>query len=233
MFPQGQFDLGLSSGAPGVIALLSRCVHLGVDAVRARRLVTETLTWLRSQQLPDPGRLRYTSRVVPGAPLEEGTIGWCHGDTSVAIAMLAAGRLLEVPEWEREAIDLARNAANSRPALDGMSDIGLCHGAAGVGHILNRMALQTGDRALEDAARRWLERTLRMLPAGDVMAAFPSQDPPNADRRTEDGMLVGAAGVALALAAAISSAPPDWDRVFLLSGPEPGHTRASSRRTPE
>ena len=231
MFPQGQFDLGLSNGTPGVIALLSHCVHLGVDPARARRLVTQAVPWLRSQQLRDPAPLRYTSRVVPGEPLGEGGVGWCHGDAGVAAALLAAGRLLEVPEWEQEAIDLARNAANGPPPRDGVEDTCLCHGTAGVGHILNRMALQTGDRSLEDAARRWLERTLATLPSGRVMAAFPSKDPPTADRRTNDGVLVGAAGVALALAAAIGAAPPDWDRLFLLSWPEPGHRETTTRRT--
>jgi hypothetical protein len=131
--------------------------------------------------------------------------------------MLAAGRLLGVPDWEREAIDLARNAANCAASRDGVLDTCLCHGTAGVAHIFNRMAQQTQDRALEDAARRWFERTLRMLPAGDVLAQFPSNVP---DRRIR-GLLLGASGVALALAAAISSASPDWDRVFLLSWPEP------------
>src|SRR5206468_488467 len=97
-------------------------------------------------------------------------------DLSVATALLAAGRLLEIPEWEREAIDLARNAANYPPSRDGTVNTSLLKGTAGVGHVLNRMALQSGDRVLEDAARRWFEHTLRALPSGDVMAGFPSPD---------------------------------------------------------
>ena len=218
--PLGFCDLGLAHGAPGVIAFLSHCVRLGVDPDRARRLVTESLRWLRTQRRPDVTPPCYPNRVEPGGRVEKGRIAWCHGDPSVAIAILAAGTLLGVPEWEREAIDLARNAANCNPSHDGILDTCLCHGTAGVGHIFNRMAWQTGDQALEDAARRWFERTLRMLPRGDVLTAFPS----NVPGKMIQGMLIGAAGVALALAAAVSSAPPDWDRVFLLSWPEPPHT---------
>jgi hypothetical protein len=224
--PDGYFDLGLAHGAPGVIALLSHCVHLGADAVRARRLVTQTLPWLRSQRNPDPAPLHYRSRALPGEP--PGRVAWCHSDLSVAIAMLAAGRLLEVPEWEREAIDLARGAANCPPSRDGIFNTSLLEGTAGVGHALSRMAVQTGDSVLEDGARRWLVRTLRMLPSDDAMAGFPSRDPATADRKTGHTLLSGAAGVALALAAAIGSAPPDWDRVFLLSWPGPGDARATS-----
>lgn len=222
LYPNGFHDLGLAHGAPGVIAFLSHCVHLGVDPERARRLVTETMPWLRSQRHPDPAPPRYPNRVEPGKPVGKGRIAWCHGDPSVAIAMLVAGRLLEVPEWEREAIDLARNAAHCAPSSDGIFDTCLCHGAAGVGHVYNRMSQQTGDRELEDVARRWFERALQMLEPGNVMAGFPSLVP---ELKMGHGMLMGAAGVALAFASAISSVPPDWDRVLLLSWPEPERTR--------
>lgn len=229
LHPNGYYDFGLAHGAPGVIALLSHCVHLGVDPVRARRLVTETLPWLRSMRRADPTPPRYANWVDPGERPGAARVAWCHGDTSVAIAMLAAGRFLAVPEWEREAIDLAREAADCPPSRDGVLDAGLCHGSAGVGHMLSRMAQHTGDGALEDAARRWLERVLRMRMPGHEIAGFPTMDGLPREWKPDDGVLSGAAGVALVLAAAISSAPPVWDRIFLLSWPEPAPANAPGR----
>jgi hypothetical protein len=106
--------------------------------------------------------------------------------------------------------------------LDGIADAGLCHGASGVAHILNRMAQITGDRHLEYGARRWFDRVLRMRVPGQSIAGFPMKTGlvEHRDWAPEPGFLFGAAGVALALAAAVRSVPPVWDRVLLLSWPE-------------
>ncbi len=82
----------------------------------------------------------------------------------------------------------------------GVVDAGLCHGAAGLLHVFNRLHQATGDGLLVDAARRWFEPAL----------ALPVP---------EDRFLEGRAGVDLALLAACTDVEPAWDRVLLLSGP--------------
>ena len=105
-----------------------------------------------------------------------------------------------------------------------MVDTGLCHGSAGLAHIFNRLGQATGDVELVRAARRWYDATLDMHQPGKAVAGFPSRDvdPHGAYRwLASPGFLEGAAGVGLALSAAVGG-EPHWDTVPPTAIP-PGH----------
>ncbi|HEY0994083.1 MAG TPA: hypothetical protein VGD80_43805, partial [Kofleriaceae bacterium] len=85
---------------------------------------------------------------------------------------------------------------------------------------------RTGDPALAEASWCWLIRVLEMrratLDAGHAgVAGFRALVTPRWDAaselRDEPGFLWGAAGIGLALLAAISDIEPSWDRLLLLS----------------
>jgi hypothetical protein len=221
MCPNGYFSLGLAHGAPAILVFLSRCAHLDIARPAALRMIEPALAWLRSQKRDVSPY--YSHRVEPGKKRNGGRIAWCNGDPGVASAILSTGRLLGRPEWMDEALALARSAAECPPSRDGIQDTGLCHGTAGVAHIFNRIAQFSADSELELAASRWFERTLSMRRPRVEIAGFPAWDRDPSGRAewvTDGAVLTGAAGVALALAAAISHLPPWWDQLFLLSEPD-------------
>ena len=118
---------------------------------------------------------------------------------------------------------IGRRAA-ARPAEQSdVVDGGLCYGAAGVGHLFNRLFQATGERRFSAAARFWFERTLAMRHPNKGIAGFVAYQPrpnrPNEPRWiAAPGILQGAAGIALALLAATTPLEPEWDRMLLLSG---------------
>jgi hypothetical protein len=81
----------------------------------------------------------------------------------------------------------------------GVIDSTLCHGAAGIGHIYNRMYQATGHEELQARALDWLRLAL-------------ANDPP-----AGIGFLDGQCGLALALLAASSDVWPSWDRLLFAS----------------
>jgi len=70
---------------------------------------------------------------------------------------------------------------------------GFCHGAIGLAHIFNRLYQANGEPVFREAARRWFGHVL------------------------DESQLEGAAGIGLALLAAMTPLEPRWDRLFLLS----------------
>src|SRR5205814_7193584 len=103
-------------------------------------------------------------------------------------------------------------------------DAGLCHGAAGLGHLFNRMYQATKDATLARAARFWFERTLAMRRPGRGIGGFSTLSGKADGTRyweNDPGLLTGSAGIALALLAATTSIEPAWDRMLLLSRPGP------------
>lgn len=191
--PRGHWDLGMAHGAAGVVAVLARARAALALPAHDDHLLEGAVTWLLDQQLPPASGSRYGSWLAPEQAPRPARAAWCYGDPGVAAALLAAGR-------PQEALDLARAAAQRPAEQAGVVDGGLCHGAAGLLHVFNRLHQATGDGALADAARRWFEASL-VLPT------------------RETGFLEGHAGVGLALLAAATDVEPAWDRILLLSGP--------------
>jgi len=153
---------------------------------------------------------------LPTRPDWSTRVAWCYGDLGVSVALLAAATAAERSDWRDDALALAHGMADRSFETSQVNDTGLCHGAAGVAHLFNRLAQATGDTALAAAADRWFDRTLAMR-RDDGIAGFPRAAPSDGTVKWEPDadLLNGAAGVALALHAAISPIEPAWDQVLL------------------
>jgi lantibiotic modifying enzyme len=220
--PRGNDNLGIAHGTPGVIAVLARICAAGVAVERARPLLTGAVSWLLAQKLPAGGRSMFPYMVGREVQIRPARTAWCYGDPGIAMALLAAGRAAAEPAWEREALALALAVARRPPEECGVDDAGLCHGAAGLGHVLNRFHQATGDPEILAAARAWFERALGYWEPGRGIGGFLTFTPPEDDFERlewneEAGFLTGSAGMALALLAAAGDVDPAWDRVLLLS----------------
>ncbi len=187
----GSHNLGVSHGLGGVLAPLAGAAANGVDA--AASLLEQAIAGLLAQQLEGG----YPARVVPGTVASPARTAWCYGDPGIAAGLCSAGRV-------NEARSLARAVADRAVQATGVVDPGLCHGAAGVAHILNRIGQATEDEGARVAAVRWYEHTLDLL----------DEQPPVLG---DFVFLTGAAGIALALLAATTSVPPEWDRALAIT----------------
>ena len=191
--PDGHWDIGMAHGAAGVVALLG---HARSAGVACDSLLDDATKWLLARRSPHGSPGQYGAWIGPDGTTRAARTAWCYGDPGVAAAFSAAGR-------ERDAIQVARAAATLAPGATGVVDAGLCHGAAGLLHLFNRLFQATADERFAAGARRWFEETLH-LPV------------------SEGGFLEGSAGVGLALLAAATAVEPAWDRILLLSGATEG-----------
>jgi hypothetical protein len=217
--PRGYYNLGLAHGVPGVIVVLGAACAAGIRPRKARKLLDGAVAWLLRQKRTGDSGSRFSSWSGFRSKRESCRAAWCYGDPGVAAALLNAARSVGEPEWERKALKIARGVARSVGEA-GVVDAGLCHGAAGLGHLFNRMYQATGDEDLGEAARFWFERTLEMRQPGRGIGGFRAMAArENGTRYWEDeeGILTGASGIALALLAATTSVEPEWDRMLLLS----------------
>jgi lantibiotic biosynthesis protein len=219
--PDGYYNLGVAHGVPGVVAMLGSAVYAGQRrrrlrappamagfAVSAGGLLTEAVAWLREQRQAAGSASAYPSWVAPGRESPPSRLAWCYGDAGLAAAWLVAARAVGHADWERDAMHIAHGAAARARESSGVGDAGLCHGAAGVAHIFNRLFQATGDEMCRDAAQRWFAHALEIV-AKD--SAFADGDA---------GFLTGASGVGLALLGACTDVEPEWDRALLLDVPD-------------
>lgn len=223
--PRGYYNLGVAHGVPAVAAVLGMSAAAGVAGERARPLLDDAVAWLLSQELDGDAGSRFPNWVGEDVEPERSRLAWCYGDLGLAATLLLAARSVGRRDWEREAVRVARLAAE-RPITDsGLRDVGLCHGAAGIGHLFNRLHQATGEEVLARASRSWFQQAFAMRRPGEGVAGFRAwtrNDDGELVWSAEKGVLTGAAGVALALLAAVSPMEPDWDQMLLVSVPPSG-----------
>lgn len=189
-------QLGCAHGIAGVLAALACChVHGRID----NRLAPMMCSIVESLENVDV--------------IDQRT-GWCRGESGIAMAILGAARALRRDDLVDRAISLALapfERRNGRWPLDA----GLCHGASGLAHLCNRMYQATGDGRLGDHARSWLRRTMAMRNHGNGLAGFAMlRYKPEPVWEADPSVLVGAAGIGLALLAGATAIVPSWDRAL-------------------
>jgi hypothetical protein len=217
MFPPGSINLGVAHGLPGVLPVLAQAVAAGAAPERTRGLLNGAVACLLSLRLPAGSGSVFPVAWAPGKEPHPASTAWCYGDLGIAAALWVTARAAGEPGWEAEALDLARAVAR-RPQE--ARDACLCHGAAGNGHLFNRLHQATGDPELLVAARAWMVRALDLREPGRGIGGFLHWGPDATGElgwRDDPTLLTGAAGVGLALLAATTPLEPAWDRFLLLS----------------
>jgi lantibiotic modifying enzyme len=206
---------------PALVALLAKMRAAGIATDIVDELLQPSIDWLLAQRLTDSYGW-FTSWNAKGAPADShpARAAWCYGDPGVAVALAIAARDTNNAQLDQTARAIAVNIASRSVERCGVRDAGLCHGGAGLAHILNRCYQRWGDDVVGDAARAWFERTLDMQADNTGYGGFLSYQPregKEAEWVAEGGMLNGSAGVGLALLAAISPIEPAWDRMLMIS----------------
>jgi hypothetical protein len=231
-YPRGAFNLGVAHGLPGVIAMLGSTCRAGVATQQARPLLAATVSWLLAREFPPGHDCRFPHFHALGHEYSPSRLAWCYGDLGIAIALLTAARGIGDAALEREALRIARDAAGRDPSRSRIVDAGLCHGAAGAGHLFNRLYQATGDEQFAEVARYWFLEAFAMRRPGTGVAGFSSfgrNEDSGARWSAYPGFLIGSAGIALALIGAASPVLPEWDRLLLaslpLAGTEPTRDR--------
>jgi hypothetical protein len=221
--PNGYFNLGVAHGIPGILHFLSEAWAAGiVDRGRAYKLLDGAVSWLITQQRPAGSLSQFSSWITPGEESTDSRMAWCYGDLGILSVLWQVSDRTGRRDWQAFAGELLNHCLAWPMDRSGIADAPLCHGAAGVAHIFNRIYQTGGDRRCLDAALAWYERTLAFRQPGSGVAGFSSltrPDPLGAPvLEASPAFLDGAVGVALAFLAALTSVEPNWDRMLLISG---------------
>ncbi len=193
--------LGAAHGVAGAIGALA-AVCRGVEHEPARRLLEQAVAWLLAQRCEPGSAAEFPMQMKGDAAEVYSRQGWCVGDPGIATTLLSAADALGRADWRDQALEVGLAAARRRKSA-GVRELGLCHGAAGLAHLFNRLHQATGEAALAEASRQWFTAALDR---------YDGETGPL-------GLLNGAAGVGLALLAGLTDEEPLWDRVLAVAVP--------------
>jgi hypothetical protein len=224
----GHYNLGVAHGVPGIIGFLGEAHAKSPFQDKTGPLLSGAVAWLLRQRLPENTGTWFPHALEEEREVQPSRAAWCYGDPGIAATLLLAARSYPALNAEKIAVEIASSAARRDPSKCGVRDSGLCHGAAGLGHLFNRLFQATREVQFLQAARFWLARALEMRKPGDGVGGFAAWYP-SSEREyspgTQRGFLMGAGGIGLALLAAITPVEPMWDRLLLANLPPRGATR--------
>ena len=225
LFLGGHYNLGVAHGIPAVIGLLAAVCGARIDFETTYPLLASAVGGLLATRLPEGKGSVYPSLITKEDVSYPSRLAWCYGDAGIAACLLASARVVGDSDWERAALEAGRAAAQRTLDNAQIADPDLCHGAAGLLQVFNRLYQATGEDVFRAAAKYWLAVTLEFREPGAWIGGFwgrpyaggggePLGPPEKAPARD---LLEGASGVGLALLAASSSISPDWDRLLMIS----------------
>lgn len=224
-YPDGRFDQGVAHGVPGVIGFLAETHRRGIAQQSVCGLLEGSLSWLLANMRPEDGGSRFT--YFP-PDFVSARAGWCYGDPGVSAVLFKVGQASGSSKFRDLALSTANHAARRSAKESGAVDATLCHGAAGLGHLFNRLFQLTKESGLASAAQAWFERALALRRDDAGVGGYLNWWPEIGEWRPDAGYLVGGAGVGLALLAAISTIEPLWDAPLLI----PSSTQTDSPTAP-
>jgi hypothetical protein len=218
-FPSGCLNLGLAHGLPGPMALLALASRSGVTVPRQSDALADSIAALTRLQLEDDWGPNWPSMVrlpvasaVAGPPARA---AWCYGAPGLARALWLAGSAVQDSDAQTLSIDAMRAVYRRPDQVRNLASATFCHGIAGLLEVTLRFLYDTGLPVFRDAAILLTEQLIEAFDP-DSLLGFVNIEP-GGGRVDHPGLLDGAAGVVLALMAAVSDIEPTWDQAFLLS----------------
>ncbi|MCX5441275.1 lanthionine synthetase C family protein [Streptomyces sp. NBC_00063] len=223
LYPSGQLNCGLAHGIPGPLAVLSLAMRGGHEVPGQPEAVRALAEWLLSHRVddawgggwPDAVPLTPAGRPAPGGAPVATRGAWCYGTAGVARSLWLAGEALDDDGLRSAAVEGLSSVLRRPIELRYLNSSTYCHGVAGLLQIAVRFTRDTAADHLADALTALVDQ---LLAAYEPHRPFGYASWEAADVAVDRaGLLDGAAGVAMALLAAVSRTDPVWDRMFLLS----------------
>jgi lantibiotic modifying enzyme len=216
------FNLGMAHGIPGIISVLNIIATKHPEFRNANKLIDKAVTYMLSEmQLNEYGYFfkhysGQSSNIYPSR------LSWCYSDLGISIMFLNLYKKTNDTKYLNLSTKIAGQTLKVPFERTIVRDGGLCHGAAGIAHIYNRLYQSTGLLYFRDAALNWYEILLnKYYQKGKVDQSFLAYGHITVTNKKEYqknlGLLNGLVGIGLSLLAGLSDIEPEWDRCLLLS----------------
>jgi lantibiotic modifying enzyme len=168
---------------------------------------------------PEKYSCNFPSWISTDYPVSGSRLAWCYGDLGIGMSLWQAAQVTGNKAWRKKAIDtLIHTTGRRNPKENAVIDAGLCHGAAGIAHIYNRVYHHTGNEIFKELALHWLEVTMKLAVYEDGYAGYKAWHTEKyGGWVAEAGLLEGVAGIGLMLISMIAEIVPGWDRCLFLS----------------
>ena len=215
-------NLGMAHGSPGIILVLVEMMSLLADN-ELETLVGSALEFLFQRESEEDSIAHgFYYRGYSGKAGQKNRgplLAWCYSDLGISMAYFKLWEITKDEMFFRRASRLARLSADRRDENTRVLCSGICHGAAGVAHMFNKIYQITKEERYKTAANYWfgvLFDKFLLNANPDRLIEVVNRRYDGFEYHSDNGIIEGLSGVGLALHSALSDTPPLWDKIFLI-----------------
>ena len=210
--PQPQIDLGVAHGNLGVLGLLQKLVEVEFEVEQTRPMLTKVLNFYSTIT---KGHESYLPSHLGGE--HKSLLGWCYGDLTSALLIIKSAKVLDSEAFYQFGIEVAQATLARKAEFEGLRDAALCHGAAGIALIYQRLFQETQIQAFNERRDYWCRKLLEQAEAEPELTGLMAKHKQTAEPFPGEGLLSGYAGIALSILSIVSPDCIGWDEFLLLS----------------
>lgn len=209
-------NLGLAHGISGIVILLSKLKKMGYSTKYVEDNIRDGMQLILSTKLENIQSVSlYPSAVLNDTPILDNGLAWCNGDLCIALACWHAWEATENYEYREAALEIIDFTCKMDPKNAYVTEFSICHGSAGISHILRKFYWETNNELYKNVSDYWINETLKIkLSTRGTTKNNKYIIPENP--KLELGMLSGLTGIGLTLISAITNKRSNWARYLLI-----------------
>ncbi|MFL0498827.1 hypothetical protein BTA37_30055 [Priestia megaterium] len=220
-FPLGNFNLGLSHGIAGPLALLSQAynnnVHVEEHITAIEKIVSFYLKWASKDGtgVVWPNRVKLEELIE--VDLREDSFNnesWCYGIPGIINSLYLSSLATKNLELEEYSLKVAKQMTTRSDKIWSIHSPSFCHGYTGLLNTYLNFYKQTGDREFKDGIEIVVAKIIKEY---NSELAYGFLDKDHRGTKEHPGLLLGTVGILLVLISLLKEDIPDWNQVFLLS----------------
>ncbi len=211
-------NIGLAHGILSILKFCLQCYRNKICRKESYDLAKKITGYMISNQNDSREFSYFSSLVVDGKEKNEvSRLAWCYGDLSIAYVLYQSSLIFKDTGLEKfalEVFDHSMKRVDSDRTF--VRDAGICHGAAGIAHIYNKMWHHTRHRSFKNACDFWIDQTLKFDKFSDTVSGYKQYFSPTNTYQSSSGLLEGSSGIGLVLISYLTN-DFDWDYCVMLN----------------
>jgi hypothetical protein len=218
--PEEVINLGISHGQASKIVIFSKLVEQGIHVEKYSEVLKEVIRFTLNC------KHKYTEETFFPSVIENGigsnsSFWWSYGDLGIAIALWQAGNTLKDDTIKKEAESVFLYYSDTKTEETGVYEASLCRGTSGIALMYHNMYVSTRNEDFKKASEYWYNETLKLAKHNDGIGGYKFLN--HYAKNNEDfyqcdpNLLMGSAGVGLALLSYLSGKKQKWSECILLN----------------
>lgn len=211
-----KYDMGLAHGIPSILNYLTDIYSLEIERETVRKLINDSIAYLLSLKYKHTNLSVFPSFVFEDNRLNESRLAWCYGDLGIAYSICRAAIICERNDWLGEGIEIALKTCERKSHINTLIfDASLCHGAAGLTIIYEKLFEMTRNETFQSTNSYWSSIVDKMLLKTLNQYHYKFYDTKNGweDR---NGLLDGLIGTTLSILSRDPQCNKDWTSCLLI-----------------